>query len=357
MISDFVDMITLDKISSWHSNKTKPCRVELVRLKFTPTVKLPTLQTEQDLLTLGEYFTRSKNKPKKIRKNRRPRSTHNDIDYEESASSGDQSKIKQRTSNKKKTAPQAYGPTAARVHAQTTTTLSPPVRLPALEIDKPVDPTDEAVLDQPPLVSNIEKNLPTPKGKGNFVTRSFTLRKKKRQRKYGCKLCKETLDSARLLTIHHRESHGILYCETCNKAFNNPTSLVRHTYQHKPLRFHCACGVSFAFSSQLQTHSVAHRRHATHHCVYPKCNRSFKNKGDLKRHANEHYSESHKCPDCDYQNSDIRNLESHRLKHSDIINYTCSSCGQGFKYNTQLRRHRNDPNKCSGPKRSDSPEF
>ena len=165
------------------------------------------------------------------------------------------------------------------------------------------------------------------------------------------------MDSAHLLTIHHHATHGILYCETCNKAFNNPTSLVRHSYQHKPLRFHCACGASFAFASQLQTHSVVHRHHASHHCVYPKCNRSFKNKGDLKRHADEHYSVVHECPDCDYTNSDIRNLESHRLKHSDIINYTCNSCGEGFKYNTQLRRHRNDPNKCPGPKRSDSPEF
>ena len=64
-ISDLVDAVTLDKISMWDSIKTKPCRVELVRLKYTPTVKLPTLQTTQDLLALGEYFTRSKIKPKK----------------------------------------------------------------------------------------------------------------------------------------------------------------------------------------------------------------------------------------------------------------------------------------------------
>ena len=178
-ISDFVDLITLDKLFTGDSNKTKPCRVELVRLKYTPTVKLPTLQTKQDLLELGEYFTQSKNKPKKPRKNRRPRSTHIDVNYEESASSGDQSKIKQRSSNRNKSAPQADGPTAARVHAQKTTTQSPPVCLPALEVDKPVDPTVECVSEQPPPVNNIERDLPTPKGKGSFATRSFTLRKKK----------------------------------------------------------------------------------------------------------------------------------------------------------------------------------
>ena len=354
-ISDLVDVVTLDKLSTWDPFKTKPCRVELVRLKYTPTVKLPTLQTNQDLLALGEYFTRSKVKPKKPRKNRRPRSTNTDVNYEEGTSSSDQKK--KRSSKRKKSAPPADGPTPARIRAWITMTQSPPVHLPALEMDKPADQDIALVPDRIPTTEKIEKDLPTPHRKGSFATRSFTLRKKKRLRKYGCKLCDEVLDSAHLLTLHHRDSHGILYCETCNKAFNNPTSLIRHSYQHRPLRFHCACGASFAFSSQLKTHSVVHRRHASHHCVYPECNRSFKNKGDLKRHADEHYSTLHECPDCDYKNSDIRNLESHRLKHSDIINYTCSSCEQGFKYNTQLRRHKKDPNKCPGPKRSGSPEF
>ena len=196
-----------------------------------------------------------------------------------------------------------------------------------------------------------------PKGKGSFATHSFTLKKTKRHHKYGCKLCKEVLDSAHLLTVHHQQKHSILYCDECTKAFNNPTSLVRHKYQHKDLHFHCACGALFAFSRQLQTHSVIHCRHASHHCVYPNCNRSFKNKGGLKRHASEHYGKLHECPDCEYKNSDILNLESHQLKHSDITKYMCKACRQGFKYNTQLRRHCNDPKKCKGPKKSASPEY
>ena len=162
-----------------------------------------------------------------------------------------------------------------------------------------------------PILDNVENDVQKSKNKGSFATCSFMLKKTKRHRKYGCKLCAEVLDSAHLLTIHHWESHGILYCEVCNKALSNPTSLVRHSYQHRPLQYHCACGTSFAFSSQLQTHSVVHRCHASHHCMYLKCNRSFKNEGDLKRHAAEHYGALHECPTCDYKNSDIRNLESH----------------------------------------------
>ena len=58
-----------------------PCRVELVWIKFTPTVKLGTLQTNQDLIALGEYFTRSKLKPKKHQKNIWPRNASTDINY------------------------------------------------------------------------------------------------------------------------------------------------------------------------------------------------------------------------------------------------------------------------------------
>ena len=87
------------------------------------------------------------------------------------------------------------------------------------------------------------------------------------------------------------------------------------------------------------------------------CQHSFKNQGDLKRHAAEHYRQPHECPDCNYKNSDIRNLESHRLKHTDINKYTCEKCGKDFRYNTQYRRHLKDPSKCTVPKRSKSLEF
>ena len=354
-ISDLVDVVSLEKLCRWDSVKTKPCRVELVRLQYTQTVKLPTLQTNQDLLDLGEYFTCSKSKPKKLRRSKRPRKTNTNIYYEESASSGELTKNKKL--KKTKPVPPVEGPTAARICAQTAKTETPTIRLPALEVDTTEDQSIKPVQRPAPSVEKSEKDIFKSKIKGSFATHSFVLKKQKRHRKYGCKLCTEIVDSAHLLTIHHRVTHGILYCETCNKAFNNPTSLVRHSYQHKPLHFHCTCGASFAFTSQLQTHSVVHRCHASHHCVYPKCNKFFKNKGDLKRHADGHYSEVHECPDCDYTNSDIRNLESHRLKHSDIINYTCNSCGEGFKYNTQFRRHKNNPKKCHGPKRSNSPEF
>ena len=82
-VSDLVETVNLTNLSAMDQIEIAPCRVELVRIKPTPTVKLPTLQTSQDLIALGEYFTRSKLKPKKHRKNRLPRNASTNIDYNE----------------------------------------------------------------------------------------------------------------------------------------------------------------------------------------------------------------------------------------------------------------------------------
>ena len=190
--------------------------------------------------------------------------------------------------------------------------------------------------------------------KGTFETQSFHLKRSKRARRFSCKLCTVVCAPTKELIQHHQQKHNILYCDACSKAFNNPSSLARHKYTHKELKFKCSdCDQQFAFESNLQTHRVSHRTIPSHCCVYPNCQRKFKNKGDLTRHAKEHDGIVHKCPDCTYENSDVRNLESHRLRHSAIQKYACQLWGQTFRYSNQCRRHIND-RKC--PKRSSSPE-
>ena len=280
------------------------------------------------------------------------------INYAETEDQSDV--VEMRKQSKSRTfPPPADGPSQTRIASQDNLTIAPDVRLPPVETgnlndeeEPPPAESSSVTINTPDPVQS--KPKPNKKAKGTFATKSFILKKVKRKRNYGCKLCDTVLSSAHQLTVHHQEKHGILYCETCNKAFNNPTSLVRHRYQHRELRFHCNCGVAFAFASQLQTHSVVHRRHTTHHCVYPKCGRSFKNKGDLKRHALEHTTKPHECPDCDYKNTDRRNLESHQLSHLNIKSQVCAKCGESFKYNTQLKRHLT---KCTGIKRSNSPDY
>ena len=167
-------------------------------------------------------------------------------------------------------------------------------------------------------------------------------------------MCKQFCNSIHELSVHHQQSHNILYCDTCNKAFNNPASLARHKYVHQEKKFQCAdCDQAFPFESSLKAHRITHCTLPSHFCSYGNCTKKFKNKGDLMRHVKEHNGIMHACPDCDYKNTDLRNLESHRIKHSKIEKYSCKLCDKKFNYNTQLRRHIRD-RKC--PKLSGSPE-
>ena len=279
-INDIVNLVNSENIGKLgvvnvQRIETLPCWVELVRIKPTPMVRLPSLQTTNDLLALNEYFTRSRNKPKPKRKNRRPRHASTNINYAETEVQSDDDK-RRKQSKSRTFPPPADGHSQTRTALQDNLTIAPDVRLPPVETENLNDEDEPPPAELPSVTTNTpdpvqSKPKPKQKTKGTFATKSFILKKVKRKRNYGCKLCEAVLSSAHQLTVHHQEKHGILYCETCNKAFNNPTSLVRHKYQHRELRFHCNCGAAFTFASQLQTHSVVHRRHATHHCVYPKC--------------------------------------------------------------------------------------
>ena len=119
-VSELVETVNLANLFVMDQIEIAPCRAELVRIKLTPMVKLPTLQTSQDLIALGEYFTRSKLKLKQHRKNRRPCNASTDIDYnKDTPSSGADKKSKRKWTKNK---PPADGPSASRVGAQLTST-------------------------------------------------------------------------------------------------------------------------------------------------------------------------------------------------------------------------------------------
>ena len=110
-------------------------------MEYKPTVKLPTLQTNQDLLALRKYFTRSKVRPKRPRTNRRPRNASFNIDYEERKGCSDVD-TKRKPRQTKNTLP-ADGPTATRVHAQSSSTGIPGVCLPVIKSNKKPDEQEE----------------------------------------------------------------------------------------------------------------------------------------------------------------------------------------------------------------------
>ena len=115
----------------------------------------------------------------------------------------------------------------------------------------------------------------------------YNLKKPTVECAYKCRMCEFTAKSAKELLEHHQSKHGIIYCEYCNRAFNNQLSLSRHLYEHTLVRKYVCrtCKDSFPFESQLKYHKRKHRKHRSFFCVCPSCGRKFKSKSDLNRHA------------------------------------------------------------------------
>ena len=132
-IDDIVDFVNSENIAKLVAGNVqqiviKSCRVELVRIKPTPTVRLPSLQTRSDLLALNEYFTRSRNKPKSKWKNRHPRYASANINYAEIGIQIDGDE-RRKQSKSRTFSPPADGPSQSRI------TVAPDVCLPPVETE------------------------------------------------------------------------------------------------------------------------------------------------------------------------------------------------------------------------------
>ena len=140
---------------------------------------------------------------------------------------------------------------------------------------------------------------------GTFVTKTVTIRKHKKAQKAKCRLCGESFDNVKELNKHHHSDHDIQFCSNCVKEFNMQTSLDKHKYYHKELKFVCEhCGQGFPFVSRLEQHKVTHRTIATLPSMHKNCGRTFKNLGDLNRHVSQHDRVWYTCDFYTYRNKD-----------------------------------------------------
>ena len=187
------------------------------------------------------HFTRSHAKTKSSRTNRLPRSVSINIAYvhQDEQSDSDKSpslKRKQNTRPKRE-------PSSSHIKANSFITKNPSIR-PLRKSTQLASSQRHSSPNQVSTTSGTGSTKPvstatssnTPVGnnsKGTFTTRSYNLKKSKKPRKIGCKMCDAVYNSNKELTQHHQQKHNILYCEECSKAFNNPLSLAKHQYSHR----------------------------------------------------------------------------------------------------------------------------
>ena len=337
--------------------ETKRCMVKLVRLDsilFDNTSDKSVCESEEDSANLNKMLQKPPDLPRLRPKNRSnrttrcPRNASQNMQYTEETEPVPPAK--NQTGYVKNIKPSASGPSDECVRAQSKWSEQPSSSLPGLPIPE-VDPYDgetELESDVPmetPSKATANTSTLSPK-KGTISIMNHTLKKKSTPRKYRCKTCGDVLDSVHELTTHHQTNHNILYCSTCNRAFNNPLSLSRHEYEHKHKDLKCPkCDHTFTFESQVKAHMFSHQSNPSFFCVHSNCGKAFFNESDLTRHSKRHNSKWYQCLDCPYRDTDKRNFDSHRLSHSRIAKYKFEACGKEFVFNTQKRRHIKD-SKC-----------
>ena len=218
-----------------------------------------------------------------------------------------------------------------------------------------------------PTLSEELKHDTKPKKKGKLVTKTYGIKnpakKLSGKRIYKCTGCESKWNSVAELNRHYKEVHPPLQCKICKKYLNTPSTLTRHMFSHRELKYPCEyCPKRFPFESDRDTHHIRHRTLKTFACVNPNCGKTFFFKGNLTKHVKTHRKVKWKCQYCSYVSKDERNLKAHQRVHSNLKLYICKNCLQLFKYNEQLKRHRARPKDCECFKtlkslRSASPEY
>ena len=227
--------------------------------------------------------------------------------------------------------------------------------------------SDDTIIDTNVTADNTQDDdqEPSPKvPKGKVVTESFGIKyntlpdnttgKKARKRNYYCSgpSCDKVFDNLSLHNQYYKSSHEPVSCHICGLMFNTPSTLQKHLYMHKELKYPCPhCECKFPFESDLNVHVIKHESDRKYNCK--ECSKSFFMKGDLIKHEQVHKKIVWKCSLYTYEMYDNRNLKAHQHRHSNLKPYLCTYCLKLFRYPEQLKRHHSKSCNDSPPKDDD----
>ena len=180
----------------------------------------------------------------------------------------------------------------------------------------------EEDVDVKPKVQELEAKIEI--GGGDFEVKTIGLRKR-RPKKYRCRICKEVVESIGERNRHMAEVHNLneFKCGDCDQKFETENSLKRHEKIHvkgvKLLKCD-QCDQTFLHESQRKRHMMTHSEEVKYHCPskdFAK-RKGFKSLSDYRMHMDTHSGETFPCKEdrCDYVGKNKHQLSDHtRRQH------------------------------------------
>ena len=180
----------------------------------------------------------------------------------------------------------------------------------------------EEDVDVKPKVQELEAKIEI--GGGDFEVKTIGLRKR-RPKKYRCRICKEVVESIGERNRHMAEVHNLneFKCGDCDQKFETENSLKRHEKIHvkgvKLLKCD-QCDQTFLHESQRKRHMMTHSEEVKYHCLSKDCakRKGFKSLSDYRMHMDTHSGETFPCKEdrCDYVGKNKHQLSDHtRRQH------------------------------------------
>ena len=181
--------------------------------------------------------------------------------------------------------------------------------------------------------------------RGAFKSQLYGLcRNHPKDRSYKCQVCGKSKRSMESLNEHHHRNHNPQMCGVCVKMFDLVTTLAHHMYSHYTRKHYCdKCDFHCYFKSELESHKIVHQDQPSFQCMYPKCGRWFKRKGELSLHVEIHKKIWYDCKKCNFSTKLQKYLKEHEkshLKKNEELPYACDICGDRFMWRSSVKRHK-----------------